>query len=133
LERETSALLARWAVDISIWRHAGQLRIAYGAFGRNELVDGRDLSAVKHVIGTGGALTHLGMGMEILHNIKSDPRKSKLLPHHDAVVYLDRNNIMAAAGVLSQRYPKEALALLLKSIGYLKNQDDSFNLGKTAG
>ena len=118
-ERETSALLARWAVDISIWRHAGQLRVAYGAYGRNEIVEGRDLSAVRHVIGTGGALTRLGMGMEILHNIKPDPRKSKLLPPRDAAVYLDRNNIMAAAGVLSRRYPQEALALLFESIGFI--------------
>ena len=118
-ERETSALLARWAVDISIWRHAGQLRVAYGAYGRNELVEGRDLSAVKHVIGTGGALTRLGMGREILQNVKPDPRKSKLLPSVDAAVYLDRNNIMAAAGVLSRRYPQEAVALLLESIGFI--------------
>ena len=118
-ERENSARLARWAVDISIWRHAGRLRVAYGAYGRNELVEGRDLSAVRHVIGTGGALTRLGMGRKILHNIKPDPRKTKLLPPRDAVVYLDRNNIMAAAGVLSRRYPQEAVALLLKSIGFI--------------
>jgi uncharacterized protein (TIGR01319 family) len=118
-ERKTSALLSRYAVDISIWRHTGQLRIAYGAYGRNELVEGRDLSAVKHVIGTGGALTRLGIGREILHNIKPDPRKSKLLPPRDAAVHLDRNNIMAAAGVLSRRYPQEALALLLESIGFI--------------
>ena len=118
-EHETSAQLARWAVDISIWRHAGQLRIAYGAYGRNELVEGRDLSAVKHVIGTGGALTRLGMGEEILQHVKPDPRKSKLLPPADAAVYVDRHNIMAAAGVLSRRYPKEALALLLESIGFI--------------
>lgn len=106
-------------MDISIWRHAGQLRVAYGAYGRNELVEGRDLSAVKHVIGTGGALTRLGMGREILQNVKPDPRKSKLLPSVDAAVYLDRNNIMAAAGVLSRRYPQEAVALLLESIGFI--------------
>jgi uncharacterized protein (TIGR01319 family) len=132
-ERETSALLARWAVDISIWRHAGQLRVAYGAYGRNELVEGRDLSAVKHVIGTGGALTRLGMGRKILQNVKPDPRKFKLLPPVDAAVYLDRNNIMAAAGVLSRHYPQEATKLLLESIRYLKNQKGSFNLGKNAG
>lgn len=118
-EREISVQLTRWAVDISIWRHAGQLRVAYGAYGRNELVEGRDLSAVKHVIGTGGALIRLGTGREILKNIKPDPRKSKLLPPVDAAVYLDRNNIMAAAGVLSRRYPQEAAALLLKSIGFI--------------
>jgi hypothetical protein len=120
-ERENSARLTRWAVDIAIWRHAGQLRVAYGAYGRNEILEGRDLSAVRHVIGTGGALTRLGMGMEILHNIKADPRKIKLLPPRDALVYLDQNNIMAAAGVLSQRFPQEAGKLLLQSIGYPKH------------
>jgi hypothetical protein len=118
LEHETSTRLARWAVDISIWRHAGQLRIAYGAYGRNEILEGRDLSAVRHVIGTGGALTRLEKGLEILQHIKPDPRKSKLLPPPDAAVCLDRNNIMAAAGVLSRRYPREAAALLLTSVGY---------------
>ena len=121
-EREAATRLARWAVDISIWRHAGQLRVAYGAYGRNEILEGRDLSTVRHVIGTGGALTRLGMGKEILQNIKPDPRKSKLLPPRDAAVYLDRNNIMAAAGVLSRRFPQEAEAVLLESIGYLKNR-----------
>jgi hypothetical protein len=116
-EREASGQLVRWAVDISIWRHAGRLRVAYGAYGRNEFVEGRDLSAVRHVIGTGGALTRLGMGMEILHNIKPDSRKSKLLPPRDAVVYLDRNNIMAAAGVLTRRFPEAAEILLLESLG----------------
>ena len=95
------------------------MRVAYGAYGRNELVEGRDLSAVKHVIGTGGALTRLKMGREILQTIKPDPHKSKLLPPVDAAVYLDRHNIVAAAGVLSLRYPKKALALLLESIGFI--------------
>ena len=117
-EHEISAQLARWAVDISIWRHAGQLRIAYGAYGRNELVEGRDLSAVRHVIGTGGALTRLGMGIELLQNITPDPRKSKLLPPRDAAVYLDQNNIMAAAGVLAHRFPEAAGILLMESIGF---------------
>jgi len=116
-ERETSAQLARWAVDISIWRHAGQLRVAYGAYGRNEILEGRDLSAVRHVIGTGGALTRLGGGMEILQNIKPDPRKFKLLPPRDAAVSLDRNNIMAAAGVLARRFPEATETVLLESLG----------------
>jgi len=112
-ERENSARLARWAVDIAIWRHAGELRAAYGAYGRNEIIEGRDLSAVGHVIGTGGALTRLGTGLDILQHIKPDPRKSKLLPPPHASVHLDRYNIMAATGVLSRRYPKEAGQLLL--------------------
>jgi hypothetical protein len=34
------------------------------------------------------------------------------------VVYLDRNNIMAAAGVLARRFPEAARTLLLDSIGF---------------
>jgi hypothetical protein len=132
-DRETSSRLARWAVDISIWRHAGQLRVAYGAYGRNEILEGRDLSAVRHVVGTGGALTRLGMGREILQGIKPDPRKFKLLPPTDAAVYLDRNNIMAAAGVLSQSYPKEAGNLLLESIGYGRALEERSHSGNAAG
>ena len=110
--------LARWAVDLSIWRHAGDLRVAYGAYGRNELVEGRDLTAVKYLIGTGGALTRLGVGREILKNIKPDPRKRKLLPPRDIEVLVDRNNIMAAVGVLGRHFSKEATTLLKKSIGF---------------
>jgi hypothetical protein len=132
-ERENSARLARWAVDIAIWRHAGELRAAYGAYGRNEIIEGRDLSAVGHVIGTGGALTRLGTGLDILQHIKPDPRKSKLLPPPDASVHLDRYNIMAAAGVLSRRYPKEAGQLLLESLGIHNDPQENPRVGKSAG
>jgi uncharacterized protein (TIGR01319 family) len=116
--RWTSLELTRWAVDISIWRHAGELRIVYGAYGRNERLEGRDLTAIKYVIGTGGALTRLGVGKEILGNIKTDPSGRKLLPSRDVQVLLDRNYIMAAAGVLSQIYPEAAKRLLLESVGF---------------
>lgn len=132
-QRENSARLARWAADIAIWRHAGELRAAYGAYGRNEIIEGRDLSAVRHVIGTGGALTRLGAGLDILQHIKPDPRKSKLLPPPDAAVHLDRYNIMAAAGVLSRRYPKEAGQLLLESLGIHNDPQENPHVGKSAG
>lgn len=115
--RRTSMELARWAVDLSIWRHAGELRVAYGAYGRSELVEGRDLTAVRTLIGTGGALTRLGEGHKILNHLKPDPRKRKLLPPTDVRVLLDRHYIMAAAGVLGRRFPEEATALLLESLG----------------
>ena len=92
--------------------------MAYGAYGRSEVVEGRDLTAVRHLVGTGGALTRLGPGLEILRRIKRDPRRLKLLPPPDAAVYLDRNNVMAAVGVFSRRYPQAAKKLLLESIGY---------------
>ena len=115
--RRVSVKLARWAVDLSIWRHAGEVRVAYGAQGPSELVEGRDLTAIKTVIGTGGALTRLGMGENLLKDLRTDPRGRKLLPPRDANVLLDRDYIMAAAGVLAQRFPRAAEILLLESLG----------------
>lgn len=115
--RRFSVDLAAWAVDLSIWRHAGELRIAYGAYGRNELVEGRDLTAIKYVIGTGGALTRLGKGGQILKSLRADPRKRKLLPPCEAQILLDRNYVMSAAGVLGRRFPEEATTILLESVG----------------
>jgi len=114
---QNSALLARWAVDLSIWRHAGEVRVAYGAYGRNELVEGKDLTAVKYIIGTGGALTRLGTGRDILGTVRPDPRARKLLPPAETPVMLDKNYIMATAGVLSQRYKEAAKKLLIESLG----------------
>jgi hypothetical protein len=115
--RQVSMKLARWAVDLSIWRHAGEVRVAYGAQGPSELVEGRDLTAIKTVIGTGGALTRLGMGDTLLKDLRTDPRARKLLPPRDANVLLDRDYIMAAAGVLARRFPEAAEILLLESLG----------------
>lgn len=116
-EKRISIMLAQWAVDISFWRHAGEIRIAYGAYGRNELVEGRDLTAVKSIIGTGGALTKLGTGKDILGALRRDPRERKLLPPPGTKVLLDNEYIMATAGVLSQQYKEEATQLLLQSVG----------------
>jgi uncharacterized protein (TIGR01319 family) len=115
--RQKAAALTQWAVDVAVWRHAGDLQVTYGVYGRYEQVEGRDLTAVRTVIGTGGALTRLGVGGEILGRIKRDPRRRKLLPPSDARVLIDRHYIMAAAGVLSQRYPQEARLLLGDSLG----------------
>jgi len=115
--RDAVAELTRWAVDLAIWRHAGRMRIAYGASGRSELVDGRDLGAVRTLIGTGGALIRLGMGLRILGDLRRDPLKQKLLPPPDARILIDRDYIMAAAGVLADLYPEAAAALMLRSIG----------------
>jgi hypothetical protein len=117
-EKQISIALAQWAVDISLWRHTGEVRIAYGAYGSNQLVEGRDLTAVKSIIGTGGALTRLGAGKEILGAFRRDPRKRKLLPPPDTKILVDNEYIMATAGVLSQQYKEEAKQLLLESIGF---------------
>jgi uncharacterized protein (TIGR01319 family) len=116
-ERRIAVDLARWAADIAVWRHAGTLRVSYGAMGRSELVEGRDLTAIGFLVGTGGPLARLGGGEEILASIRRDPRGRKLLPPPDARRLVDRHYVMSAAGVLSQQFPEHARAILLDSVG----------------
>lgn len=115
--RAIAVRLTRLAVDLAVWRHAGELRPVYGALGRESLVEGRDLTAIEYVVGTGGALIRLGEGKEILETIRRDPRERMLLPPTSARVLLDHDYIMAPAGVLSQRYSEDAKRLLFNSLG----------------
>ncbi len=119
-QRDKVRQLTQWAVNVALWRHAGEIRTAYGAYGRSELVEGRDLTAVKVVVGTGGALTRLSGGREILSRLWPDPKKRKLLPGKGAKVFLDTRYIMAAAGLMGRHYPEQSLALILESLGCIQ-------------
>ncbi len=119
-QRKKVLQLSQWAVNVALWRHAGEIRSTYGAYGPNELILGRDLTAVKVIVGTGGALTRLDGGMEILCSLWPDPKKNRLLPGNKTEVFLDSHYIMAAAGLLAKSYPDRALAIMRKSLGYAR-------------
>ncbi|WP_299850867.1 GlmL-related ornithine degradation protein [uncultured Roseovarius sp.] len=110
--------LARYCVLRAVQRHAGTIRGIYSLSGKRDIAEGKDLTAVRYVIGTGGALTQLPNRIEIMKEIsKSDPSGSRLIPREDADVLVDRKNILAPLGVLSQRHPKAALKLARESLG----------------
>ncbi|MBN1883211.1 MAG: glutamate mutase L [Deltaproteobacteria bacterium] len=115
-ERDRSIQLTRWAVDLAMWRHAGEIRTAFGASGKSELVEGRDLTAVRYLIGTGGALTRLGAGRDILSNLRRDPSGRKLLPPPDVKVFIDDRYVMASAGLLAAARPEAAQSIMLESL-----------------
>ncbi|ACL70854.1 GlmL-related ornithine degradation protein [Halothermothrix orenii] len=115
-ERGFVRLLAETAALTAIKRHAGRLRDFFGPQGRQTVAEGKDLSGVRWVIGTGGALTRLGRGDEVLTRV-IEYRGSRLFPPEDAKILIDRNYIMAAMGILSEKYPDKALRLLKESLG----------------
>ncbi|MQY76146.1 MAG: DNA mismatch repair protein MutL [Spirochaeta sp.] len=120
-QRKKALQLSQWAVNLALWRHAGEIRSTYGSYRWNEVILGRDLTAVKAIVGTGGALTRLDGGMDILCSLWPDPKKKRLLPGTRARVFLDSHYIMAAAGLLAKSYPDRALDILRKSLGYSRN------------
>lgn len=109
--------LTREAVLTSLERHAGKLRFLYGPSGKKTIAEGKDLTNVKYIIGTGGALTRLPGRIEILKSIGLQSKGTELYPGKEAKVLIDSQYIMASLGVLSKRFPDAALKLMMKSLG----------------
>lgn len=109
--------LTEEAVHAAVARHVGRLKHLYGPAGRTTVAEGKDLTRVKWIIGTGGPLTRLPGGREILARIARGSKGMELYPAPEARVLLDRDYILAAAGVMAGRYPEAAADLALGSLG----------------
>jgi len=110
--------LTKEAVLRAVERHAGQIRYVYGPSGRQTLAEGKDLTQVKYIVGTGGALTRLPHRVEIMSQIPKDNQTGMKLYPGDAVkILVDNDYIMASLGVLSKTHREGAIKLLSKSLG----------------
>lgn len=117
LEKKFVEELTKEAVLVAIKRHAGELRDLFGPSGKCTLAEGKDLTKVKYIIGTGGALTRLQNSEEIMKMIIRTDKSRVLFPQGEAKVYRDNDYIMASLGVLSKRYPQASIRLMKKSLG----------------
>lgn len=108
--------LTKEAVLTSLERHAGKLRFLYGPTGKKTVAEGKDLTNVKYIIGTGGALTRLPGRIDILQSIGLQGKGTELYPGKEAKVMIDNHYIMSSLGVLSKRFPEAALKLLIDSL-----------------
>ncbi len=108
--------LTRGAAETAIDRHVGRTSYLYGPSGRISVAEGKDLTAVRWLIGTGGPLTQLLGGHEILEGIMGRKRPAALMPK-EAAVLIDRDYIMAAVGAISRSHPHAAGRLLARSLG----------------
>jgi len=115
-EEEISSvlLLARTAAMAAMQRHAGRLAHLYTPTGRQTVARGRDLTACRLVIGTGGALTRLPGGIEILEQTRGRGSGDLLLPAPDAVCALDRDYLFACCGSLAGYFDDDAVVALMR-------------------
>ena len=110
--------LAQEAALRAVERHAGHIRHVYGPTGRSDIAEGKDLTQVKYIVGTGGALTRLPRRVGIMKAIAPHNATGHFLfPPATAEILVDNDYIMASLGALSKRYPGAALRLLEKSLG----------------
>lgn len=118
-ERAFVERLTEAAVATAVKRHAGVIHYVYGPTGRGTLARGKDLSNIRFIIGTGGALTRLAAGPKILEQIvKGDKSEMALLPVGHPTILIDHDYIMSSLGVLAVKYEEAALKLLEQSLQY---------------
>lgn len=111
--------LTKEAVVKATLRHAGKIRNIYGTSGKSRIAEGKDLTEVKYVIGTGGALTRLPNRVSIMEYMTNyNNNKELLFPKETAKILVDNDYIMASLGVLSKKYEKASLKLMLKSLEF---------------
>ena len=102
----------------ALQRHAGRLRHIYTPSGRQTIAEGKDLTQVKYIIGTGGALTRLNGRGRIMRSLADCNRDAMMLfPRSGELKTLfDNDYIMASLGVLSRECPDVAVKLLKNSL-----------------
>lgn len=115
-EINCSLILTKKAVEVAVNRHVGYLKRIYGD-SKKVIAYGKDLSKVKYIVGTGGALTRLPEGRDILGSIRYTKEDLTMLPRGKAQILLDNMYIMASAGVLSKEDKEAAVMLLKQSLG----------------
>ncbi|MDD4439007.1 MAG: glutamate mutase L, partial [Tissierellia bacterium] len=115
-EKQFVERLTKEAVLTSLERHAGKLRYFYTASGKKTVAEGKDLTAIQYIIGTGGTLTRLSGNKQILEQVKTYGKEHELYPTGAARVLIDEDYILSSLGVLSKSYLYDALYLMKKSL-----------------
>lgn len=111
-ERELDGLFAVSCATHALIRHCGSMLLTRSPAGLPTLVrDGPDLREVSKVLGTGGVLANRGDGKRILAAALSRRAPRSLTPR-DPSLAVDRNYVLAAAGLLAALDAEAAMRLL---------------------
>ena len=113
-ERDDDEQVAAVAVTVALRRHAGRLQVVYGPDGRVVERSGKDLREVDLLVGSGGVLRNgpPGAAARVLAGVTGDRSTGGWqLPRGPRMV-VDRDYVLAAAGLLATEHPRAAHALL---------------------
>ncbi len=111
-EEEFDKAIAKICCDVSMSRHVGHVEVIHTPLGEMYYQTGKDLTDLKYVIGTGGVLINHGDAKKILKQVnKKSDKKLELRPANPSIL-IDKSYILAAMGLLSQKYPRVALKLM---------------------
>jgi uncharacterized protein (TIGR01319 family) len=113
-ESEIDEAIARAAVGLALRRHAGRSKVVVSPEGRVVERTGKDLREVHLVVGSGGILRNGrgGVAARVFEgSLGEDVEGGWQLPRRASVV-VDRDYVLAAAGLLATDYPGAAHRLV---------------------
>lgn len=113
-EAKLDVAMGRMAVGIAVDRHVGRVKAVYTPFGMTYVQYGKDLTPLPVVIGTGGVLLHHPNVHDILQGAFFDSEEPTVLKPQQAELYLDKEYILAAMGLLREVAPLSALRIMKK-------------------
>ena len=113
--RDDDEAIAAAAVGLALRRHAGRSRVVVGPDGRVVERTGKDLREVDLLVGSGGVLRHGrdGVAERVLTDSTGETDGGWQLPRAPRVV-VDRDYLLAAAGLLAGPHPRTAYRLVMR-------------------
>ena len=113
-ERDADLEIAAAAVRIALERHAGRSKVVVSPQGRVVERSGKDLREVDLLVGSGGVLRHGGPDAvrRVLLPATGDAFEGGWQLPRDPVVVVDRDCVLAAAGLLAEEHPVAAHRLV---------------------
>ena len=112
-QRDVDRALASAAIELGLLRHAGEIEQVFTPMGVCYQQIGKDLTRVKKIVLTGGALVHADDPFTVARRAMAGARPSSLIPR-DASPVLDRRYVLFAMGLLGGKYPELVRTLLKK-------------------
>lgn len=126
-DRCLETVLGYLAVKTATERHVGKLEQVYSPQGVCHLQEGKDLTGLKTVIGTGGVFVHSPAPGRILAGVLPTPDRPELLKPQAPRFYLDAHYLFSTLGLIAKEYPDLSFCLLEKALKQVKDG----NTGKT--
>ncbi len=128
-EHAVDDALARAAVRIAMRRHCGTTQIVHTVHGPVTAQEGKDLSLVRALVGTGGVFAHGRAPRALLESALAQPAEPDSLRPRSPDLLVDRHYVLYACGLLAQVEPAAALEIALK---HLSNVNEEAGHDRTA-
>jgi uncharacterized protein (TIGR01319 family) len=114
-EAEQERRLAILAAAMALSRHAGKLRIRLSPEGATIRHTGRDLRSATCLVATGGVFEAAADPVAIVEAALAAARRRRALVPDDVPIFVDRQHVLAAAGLLDEEHPSLAAVLLRRA------------------